>query len=491
MPLDMLPPAEPSHIDNAELALLPRNDAGNARRLLARHGHEMAWVKEIGWLVWDGRRWAAEAGDEAAYLRAEATTEAIYDEADELPGEPHEGSKKKVNHRERHRKFALDCGNVQKISSMLKAASSRLKRQQQLFDADPMLLNVANGTLELGDEVRLREHRSADLMTRIAAVPFERNAACPKWQAFIDTILPDQKTQLFMQKWLGHNLTGDISEQCFMMLDGKGSNGKSTMMEVTARVLGEYADTVPIESFLHSEGRKGSEASPDLACLRGVRLIRTAEPEPGARLSESRIKSWTGGEPVKARELHKSFMTFTPSGKITMSCNIRPRVAGKDEGIKTRIIVVPFKHRFPRREGGRKEAYVARMVKEEGSGILNWLLDGFRMWWEEGLTIPDEVKAATEAMFRDQDPIGVALGEIFRHSGRDEDRVQASAAYDAFVLWCKRNAVEPKSKTAFGNRLRDLDYRKKAMAAGNFYVGIDIHADYLPEVRRHGGDGDV
>lgn len=479
MPLDMLPPDEDMPVDDGELALLPRNDAGNARRLMARHGRDMVWVKELGWGVWDGRRYAFDGGEEAAYARAELTAEAIYTEADEMPAEPSPGSKSKINHREKHRGWAVMCGNVAKITAMLKAAQARMVRRQADFDAHPMLLNVGNGTLELGDDVRLREHRPADLMTRACSVNYDPQADCPKWRAYVDTILPSPEIQNFVQKWEGHNITGDISEQCFMMFDGKGSNGKSTFLEVIAQVIGDYSETVPIESFLHSEGRKGSEASPDLACLRGARLIRTAEPEPGARLSESRIKSWTGGEPVKARELHKGFMTFTPTGKITMSCNIRPRVAGKDEGIKTRIVLVPFKHRFPRREGGRKEAYVARMVREEGPGILNWLIDGFRMWWEDGLTPPAEVKAATEAMFRDQDPIGVALSEIFDSTGLEDDKAQATDCYGAFARWCKINAVEVKSKTAFGTRLRELDYRKKAMNTGTFYIGVKIKPEYM------------
>jgi putative DNA primase/helicase len=493
MPLDMLPPAEPSPIDNAELALLPRNDAGNARRLLARHGHEMAWVPEIGWLVWDGRRWAADGGEEAAYARAEATAEAIYDEADELPGEQLEGAdgKKKPSKRQGHRNWALTCGNVTKINAMLKAAQSRMRCKRTFFDAHPQLLNVENGTLELGDEVRLRKHEPVDRMTRMAAVTFDREASCPRWRAFIDTILPDPETQLFVQKWLGYCLTGNISEQCFLIWDGKGSNGKSTTLETIARIMGDYAGNVPIESFMHAEGRKGSEASPDLARLPGVRLIRTSEPEQGARLSESRIKQWTGGEEVSARKLHRDIFDFTPSGKITMSVNARPRVAGKDEGTRSRILVVPFKHRFERRAGGRKHDFVGEFIAKEASGILNWLLDGFRMWNEDGLKPPAQVIEATDEMFREQDPIGVAVKEIFIHTGKDEHKVQASAAYDAFVVWCKRNAIEPKSKTAFGTRLRDLDYRKKAMTAGTFYVGVEIHTDYLPVMRGHGGDGDA
>lgn len=485
MLLDGLPDADLPP-DNAELAQLPRNDAGNAKRLVARHGNEMAWVPEIGWLVWDGRRWAVDGGEEAAYARAEVTADAIYAEADELPAEPPEGTPSKVNHRQKHRQFAIACGNVSRCHSMLKAASSRLRQRQGQFDAHPFLLNVRNGTLELGDDVLLRPHRAADWLTRRATADYDPHADCPEWRFFIDTILPDTATQIFVQKWLGYCLTGDISEQCFVMFDGKGSNGKSTMLETVARIIGDYAGNVPIETFLHQDGRKGSEASPDLARLPGVRLIRTSEPEQGARLSESRIKQWTGGEQVSARKLHKDFMDFTPTGKITMSVNVRPHIVGKDEGTKTRVLIVPFKHRFERRGGGRKPDFIGKFVREEAAGILNWLLDGFRLWWEDGLTVPAEVRLATDDMFAEQDPIGTAMKDVLIETGQADDTAQAAMLYDAYVVWSKRMGEEPKSKTAVGRRLKDLGFRKKHSKAGRVYVGVTINSDYLPTLS---GDG--
>ena len=476
----------PTPPDNGELVLLPRNDAGNASRLVARHGHEMAWVREIGWLVWDGRRWSAEDGNESAYARAEMTAIAIYDEANEIPPpEPTSeaavaAGAKRIDKRGAHRKWAVTSGNVSKCSSMLKAAENRLRRKQSDFDANPWLLNVQNGTLELAGKVVLRDHATSDCLTRLAAAAYDPAAECPEWRAFMDTVLPDPSTQLFVQKWLGYCLTGDISEQCFVMFDGKGSNGKSTMLESVARIIGDYAGNVPIESFLHQEGRKGSEASPDLARLPGVRLIRTSEPEQGARLSESRIKQWTGGEQVSARKLHRDFMDFTPSGKIMMSVNVRPHVVGKDEGTRTRILVVPFKHRFERRGKGRKPDYIQRFVANEAPGILNWLLDGFRLWWEDGLEVPTEVRLATDDMFAEQDPIGTSMQDLLIETGDDKDKLPASLLNEAYGLWSKRHGEEAKKPQAVGRRMKDLGYRKKHERIGTVYLGLQLNPDYLP-----------
>jgi putative DNA primase/helicase len=492
--VDALDNAEemPPAASNAELARLPRNDTGNSERLIARHGHEMAWVPEVGWLVWDGKRWARERGPEEALRRAQLTVKAINAEAEAFPDfddpEPEQGTpawerweKKRKRHYAQtndHRKFAISAGNSGKTKAMLEMAAPRMWRPLSDFDGRAWHFNVQNGTLRLDLDCGLYPHRGSDRVTRIANVAYDSQADCPQFRGFVETILPDKDTALFVQKWFGYCLSGDISEQCFVMFDGKGSNGKSTLINAVAKILGDYVGNVPIETFLHTEMRTGSGPSPDLARLPGCRLVRTSEPQPGSRLSESRIKAWTGGEEMSARHLNKGFFDFLPCGKLTVSCNIRPKIAGKDEGIKSRTIVVPFKYRFPRRSKGRKADHAELMARAEGPGILNWLLDGFRLWAEDGLELSSEIEAATEDMFNEQDPIGQAVRDVLEDE--PDEKVQASVLVQACELWFKRNGEEVKSGTAIGRRMKDLGYRKKAVKGLTYYLGVRINPDFLP-----------
>lgn len=471
-----VPPAP----DDKVLAKLPRNDTGNARRLIARHGHEMAWVKEAGWLVWDGKRWAGENGEELALIRAQATVDAIYDEAGTLPDDVPEGEdKRKGTQQARHHNFAVASGNGGKTKAIVEMAAPKLRARRDSFDAKHYHFNVQNGTLRLDQEGRLYGHRISDRATRMAAVPYDPDAECPGFQRFVATILPDFDTALFLQKYLGYSLTGDISEQCMAMLEGKGANGKSTLMNVIARILGDYAVNLPIESLLHSDNRNGSGPSPDLARLPGARLIRTSEPEPGARLSESRIKQFTGGEEVSARDLNKGFLDFVPTGKIAMSYNIRPSIVGKDHGIRRRIHVVPFKHRFEVPDKGRKIDYAAQFVAAEGPGILNWLLEGLREWLHDGLTVPRDVREATDDMFTEQDPIGQAMKDVLIETGDADDMVQATVLFNAYELWSKRQGEEAKKQTAMGRRLKDMGFRKKQHRGLVYYIGVKLNPDYI------------
>jgi len=87
------------------------------------------------------------------------------------------------------------------IAAMLTMAASEpgLPVQPDEFDADPWVLNVLNGTLNLrtGD---LREHRRADLITTIAPVAWDEKATCPKWESCLETWQPDPGGRAFLRR---------------------------------------------------------------------------------------------------------------------------------------------------------------------------------------------------------------------------------------------------------------------------------------------------
>src|SRR5262245_15400765 len=70
------------------LADFPRNDIGNAERLIARHGRDLLWVADSSnkgsWYVWVGTHFSGERGEREARLRAQATASAISNEVEAL-----------------------------------------------------------------------------------------------------------------------------------------------------------------------------------------------------------------------------------------------------------------------------------------------------------------------------------------------------------------------------------------------------------------------
>ncbi len=127
----------------------------------------------------------------------------------------------------------------------------------------------------------------------------------------------------------------------------------------------------------------GADASPDIARLPGARLAVASEPDVGARFSESLLKQLAGGERMATRHLHQEFFEFDPQFKLVLSFNNRPAIRGQDEGIWRRLALVPFEVSIP--DADQERRLDEKIFAAEGVGVLNWLLDGLRLWREGGL----------------------------------------------------------------------------------------------------------
>src|SRR5262249_41158477 len=162
-------------------------------------------------------------------------------------------------------------------------AKAYLHVEPRQLDADKFKINVGNGTLVVrrdkgdGDPISFKPHDPADLITKLAPVDYDADAQCPVYDAFLAEVQPDAGNRRFLHQWMGLSLTGDIGEAKLVVFWGKGRNGKSTFMEACAHVAGDYGETVPIETFLTAERTRGAgQATPDLALLPGVRMLRTS-----------------------------------------------------------------------------------------------------------------------------------------------------------------------------------------------------------------------
>jgi putative DNA primase/helicase len=475
------------------LGWLPRNDAGNAERLLTRYGQDLIYVADVGWHWWDGKRWSYEHGLTMANRLAHETVRCIYDECTSMQDQRGEKAvlPKMI---EDHFKWAAVSGNSQRMSAMLTVAQHYCTRRPSDLDANPLLLNLANGTLDLTDSrcETVRPHDRDDLITKIINIDFDPVIRCPEFLKFMKDILPDQEVINFLQRSFGYSLTGDISEQCLWFFYGTGANGKSTLVNVMARILGPYSMNLPFSSLVADDRKRGSEASPDLARLPGARMVRASEPEKGAKLGEAVVKLITGEEEMTARHLNHGFFDFMPQFKLFLSGNHRPTIRGQDEGIWRRIRLVPFTVSIPKENRDQK---LGEKLWAERAGILAWMVEGYLHWQYDGLNPPEAVLAATGEYREDSDPLGLFLGSWTERV--EQGAVQGKRLYEAYALWCQDNAVEPMSNTLFGRMLTERGFSKDRSGVVT-YRGIQLSQEAVDALdqrdrRRHakkGGDDD-
>ena len=193
---------------------------------------------------------------------------------------------------------------------------------------------------------------------------------------------------------IGCALTGEINVQKLFIAVGNGSNGKSTLFEVIKAVVGDYSITVQADSLMQKSTASGSAASPDIARLRGARLVTIAEGDRSHKLNEALVKQVTGNDRIVARPLYGDLFEFTLQCNFIMHTNYLPKIRGTDDGIWRRMAPIPFNASFT---GNKIKKNLQEKLLKESAGILNWALEGCQLFLKEGLDEPQSVLDAKEA----------------------------------------------------------------------------------------------
>jgi putative DNA primase/helicase len=294
---------------------------------------------------------------------------------------------------------ASTVGGVERLAR----ADRRHAATTDEWDADPWLLNTPGGVVDLKSG-RKRANDRADRMTKITtATP---GGDCPQWMAFLSDITGgDVDLQVYLQRMVGYCLTGVTSAHALFFLYGTGANGKSVFANVISTILGDYAATASMDTFVET---RGDRHPTDLAGLRGARFVTAIETEQGRRLNESKVKAITGGDKISARFMRQDFFEYTPQFKPVIVGNHKPAIRNIDEAMKRRMHMIPFTVTIPpeRRDGRLTEKLLA-----ERDGILAWAVAGCLAWQRDGLKPPACVVSATEEYFEAEDALGRWLDE--------------------------------------------------------------------------------
>jgi putative DNA primase/helicase len=421
-------------------------DVGNARALVAVHGSDLKYVPGLGWFEWDGCTWSPD--DTGAVVRsAKALVDTMLAHAVAIPDEAN---------RVKAVKWALSSQSVSRIAAMVKLAESEVAAvvRSDRLDSNPWLLNVLNGTLDLRTG-ELREHRRDDLLTRVAPVAYDPSAKCPTWDAFLDRVMAGNRDLIsYLQRAVGYSLTGNTDEQCFFLLYGTGSNGKSTFLETLVSLIGRgrYATAM---NFSTLTNRQRQEPSEDIARLRGIRMVTAIESGRGKVFNETLIKQITGSDTIAARLLYKGTFTFRPAFKLFLSANYKPRINDDDYAIWRRVKLVPFDVQIPESERQRD---LQDRLQEELSGILNWALDGCAKWRAHGLGDATAVRAATAQYRRAQGALPAFLDQECDRGRRYW--VESRELFKRYEEWCAREERNGMTETAFGRELGRMGFLK-------------------------------
>lgn len=219
-------------------------------------------------------------------------------------------------------------------------------------DANKDLIAFNNGVLDMTTaDFVFRDGKPEDYISFSTGIDYDPNRpyyeypAWPEVEMFMKKVLPDKEVRDYFLKHLATNLLGGNTAQKFHILTGSGSNGKSMIMNLLSKALGDYACTVPISLFTQKRKSSGS-AAPEVARLKGRRFVTMQEPDESIALNTGLMKEITSCEKVFARDLFKSGSEFEIQAKFHLACNDKPKINTTDGGTWRRLVVINFTSKF-------------------------------------------------------------------------------------------------------------------------------------------------
>ncbi len=442
----------------------PHTDLGNAERLIDYHGRDLRYCHSTkSWLVWNNMCWEKDAEGGIAQLAIETIT-GLRKNALEIKND---GRRKGLLD------YSAKCENGNKIDIMIKRAANMgdIPIKAESLDCHHFLLNCQNGTLDLRMQ-ELRPFNREDYITKCIPVEYDKNARCPKWRRYLKKVLNgDKKLIRYVRRAVGYSLTGDTREHCLFMLYGPKRSGKSTFIDVISEMLGVYAQTARMETFL---ARNTDRIPNDIARMAGARFVAATEVGKGKRFDEALIKTLTGGDRQTARFLYKEYFDFRTTAKYWFAFNDKPKLSYDDKAVWTRVNLIPFPHTIPSKE--RNKTLKEEIIREELPGVLAWAVKGCCSWQKYGLKKPKIVKDEIKSYKSEMNAVLRFVNECCDRN--PSAKATLKGLYDEFVGWGKTTGIELMSKNDFQHNIER--YFKKAGKKGRsskgavMYVGLSL-----------------
>ena len=400
------------------------------------------------WYVYDGIVWQSDENALAVAELAKVLADRLYTFALQIKDE---------ETRNRYIKRVQKLQLRKHRKTMIEDAKSVHPIRMSAFDANKYLFNLENGTLNLST-LEFHEHDPKDFITKVSHINYDPDATCPRWNQFIDEVMVGRKNVgRYLQKAIGYSLSGDTSLEClFIMFGPTTRNGKTTTIETILRVMGEYGRSAKPDMLATNYFRGQSNgSSDDVARLAGARFVGISEMEQKLTINASLTKQLTGNGSITARFLYEGYFEFHLQAKIFIDTNHLPNVTDRTLFESGRLKIIPFTRHFEDHEQD-KTLKTTLMQPENLSRILNWCIEGDKLFKSEGLEEPEEVKTATEEYRVESDRTAQFMAQCLKKEKGSE--IKACNVYNRYKDWCSENGYKYESSQNFYKRV-SLEYQ--------------------------------
>lgn len=488
---------------NADFNLCPEDfsDIGQAKVLAREYNRELVYTDSTDYMRYDGTHWAETK--QLAVGACEEFLDRQLDEAETAVSKAKKALEKAGVDKETisaggkalakaideesqnayfeycnavsYKAFVMKRRDMKYITSALQAAKPMLLRDIKDFDSQEFLLNTPAATYDLQTGTS-SEHSADDLITKVTAVsPSEENMDI--WLEAVNSFFcGDSELIEYVQQIVGLAAIGKVYMEALIISYGEGRNGKSTFWNTIARVLGSYSGSISADAL--TVGCKRN-VKPEMAELKGKRLVIAAELEEGMRLNTSVVKQLCSTDEVSAEKKYRDPFRYTPTHTLVLYTNHLPRVGANDEGTWRRLIVIPFNAKI---EGNSDiKNYADYLAEKAGGAVLSWIIDGARKVIECNfkLKIPQCVSEAISHYRENNDWLSMFIEDCCEV---DPSYTQKSGElYQEYREYCARTGEYTRSTTDFYTGLDTAGFEKRKSKTGVMVYGIRLKSDFIAD----------
>lgn len=475
------------------------SDIGQAKVLTKEYAGEMAYTDSTEYLCYDGTHWVESRQTavgrcekfldrqlEETRIAIEQTKKMLMDSGidKELISAGGKALEKVIDAKSEnafseyknalmYRNFIMKRRDMKYIMSALQAAKPMLLKNISEFDSQEFLLNTPDFTVDLKDGTH-KEHHAEDLLTKITAVTPDMENMNIWLDAVNQFFCNDKDLTDYVQQIVGLCAIGKVYVESLIIAYGEGSNGKSTFWNTIAKVLGTYSGTMSADTL--TVGCKRN-VKPEMAELKGKRLVIAAELEEGMRLNTSIVKQLCSTDEITAEKKYKDPFRFTPAHTLVLYTNHLPKVGANDDGTWRRLIVIPFNAKL--KGNSDIKNYTDYLVQNAGGAVLQWIIDGAEKVIKNNfrLTVP---KCVADAVGRYREGNDWLSGFLEECCEVNKNYTQKSGEiYQEYRAYCQRNGEYTRSTTDFYTGLENAGFERRKTKSYNIIYGLKLKSEFL------------
>lgn len=369
-----------------------------------------------------------------------------------------------------YKKFVMKYRNYKKLTDTQNAAKPMLAIDVSELDYDPELLNTPDLTYDLSKGLQGGyPHDPDDLITKVTSCsPGDKGKSL--WLDTLDTFFCNDRELIdYVQQIVGMAAVGRVYAEQMIIAYGGGANGKSTFWNTIARVLGNYSGKISAEALTMNCKRN---VKPEMAELKGKRLIIASELEEGTRLNTGMVKQLCSVDPIEAEKKYKDPFHFDPSHTLVLYTNHLPKVSANDDGTWRRLIVIPFQAKITGKSDIKN--FSDYLFENAGPTILTWIIEGAQNAINKGFKI-DEPKAvldAIQAYREDNDWLGQFVEE--RCDVDPSYSEKSGELYQQYRFQCIQNGEFVRCTSDFYGALEKAGFLRRKTNKGNLICGLKL-----------------